>query len=163
MPQSGRRMVGFISFPRILVLCEMQSTSSRIWTRVTVSISYYDSHYTTSIDKWLQYDGQIGDISPLLKRTPTHPKRRNKGKKGTSLLFKEQKQKKKSSLFKGQRQKGVSSLFKDRDERWWNGFGEFHMILGCLKHTRPDSRETIIHRFLTYLLIKTGEEWRVRR
>ena len=26
---------------------EMQSVSSRIWTRVTVSISYNDNHYTT--------------------------------------------------------------------------------------------------------------------
>ena len=30
-----------------LVLCEMQSVSSRIWTRVTMSISYDDNHYTT--------------------------------------------------------------------------------------------------------------------
>ena len=27
----------------------MQSVTSRIWTRVTVSISYDDNHYTTSI------------------------------------------------------------------------------------------------------------------
>ena len=31
----------------VLVLCEMQSVSSRIWTRVTVSISYDDNNYTT--------------------------------------------------------------------------------------------------------------------
>ena len=31
----------------ILVLCEMQSISSSIWTRVAVSISYDDNHYTT--------------------------------------------------------------------------------------------------------------------
>ena len=30
-----------------LVLCEMQSVSSRIWTSVAVSISYDDNHYTT--------------------------------------------------------------------------------------------------------------------
>ena len=29
------------------MLCEMQSASSRIWTRVAVSISYDDNHYTT--------------------------------------------------------------------------------------------------------------------
>ena len=29
------------------MLCEMQSVSSRIWTRVAVSISYDDNHYTT--------------------------------------------------------------------------------------------------------------------
>ena len=40
-------MVGFIPFPRVLVLCEMQSFSSRIWTRVAVSISYDDNHYIT--------------------------------------------------------------------------------------------------------------------
>ena len=37
----------FIPFPRVLVLCEMQSVSSRIWTRVVVSISYDDNCYTT--------------------------------------------------------------------------------------------------------------------
>ena len=36
-----------IPFPRVLVLCEMQSVSSRIWTHVTASISYDDNHYTT--------------------------------------------------------------------------------------------------------------------
>ena len=29
------------------MLCEMQSVSSRIWTRVVVSIFYDDNHYTT--------------------------------------------------------------------------------------------------------------------
>ena len=38
----------FISFPRVLVLCEMQSVSARIWTRVAVSISYDDNPYTTN-------------------------------------------------------------------------------------------------------------------
>ena len=36
-----------IPFPRVLVLCEMQSVSSRIWTRVAGSISYDVNHYTT--------------------------------------------------------------------------------------------------------------------
>ena len=31
------------------MLCEMLSVSSRIWTRVAVSISYNDNHYTTGI------------------------------------------------------------------------------------------------------------------
>ena len=31
------------------MLCEMHSISSRIWTRVAVSIPYDDNHYTTSI------------------------------------------------------------------------------------------------------------------
>ena len=36
-----------IPFPRVLVLCEMQSVSSRIWTRIAVFISYGDNDYTT--------------------------------------------------------------------------------------------------------------------
>ena len=34
LPIAGGRIIGFIPFPRVLVLCEMQSVSSRIWTRV---------------------------------------------------------------------------------------------------------------------------------
>ena len=48
LPMGGERIIGFIPFPKVLVLCEMQSVSSRIWTRVVVSISYDDNHYTTS-------------------------------------------------------------------------------------------------------------------
>ena len=44
---AGGRIIGFIPFPRVLVQCEMQSVSSRIWTRVAESISYDDNHYTT--------------------------------------------------------------------------------------------------------------------
>ena len=47
LPIAGGRIIGFIFFPRVLALCEMQSASSRIWTRVPVSISYNDNHYTT--------------------------------------------------------------------------------------------------------------------
>ena len=47
LPIAGGRIIGFIPFPRVLVLCEMQSVSSRIWTRVAVSISYDDNNYTT--------------------------------------------------------------------------------------------------------------------
>ena len=49
LPIAGGRIIGFIPFQRVLVLCEMQSVSSRIWTRVAVSISYDDNHYTTGI------------------------------------------------------------------------------------------------------------------
>ena len=48
LPIAGGRIIGFIHFPRVSVLCEMQSVSSRIWTSVAVSISYDDNHYTTS-------------------------------------------------------------------------------------------------------------------
>ena len=47
LPIAGGRIIGYIPFPRVLVLCEMQSVSSRIWTRVAVSISYDDNDYTT--------------------------------------------------------------------------------------------------------------------
>ena len=43
---AGGRIIGFIPFPRVLGLCEMQSVSFRIWTRVTVSTSYDNNHYT---------------------------------------------------------------------------------------------------------------------
>ena len=46
LPIAGGRIIEFIPFP--MVLWEMQSVSSRFWTRVTVSISYDDNHYTTS-------------------------------------------------------------------------------------------------------------------
>ena len=47
LPIAGRRIIGFISFPKVLVLCEMQSASARIWTHVAMSISYKHNHYTT--------------------------------------------------------------------------------------------------------------------
>ena len=47
LPITGGRIIGFIPFPRVLELCEMQSVSSRIWTRVAVSISCDDNHCTT--------------------------------------------------------------------------------------------------------------------
>ena len=46
LPIVGGRIIGFIPFPRVLVICEMRSVSSWIWTRVIVSISYDDNHYT---------------------------------------------------------------------------------------------------------------------
>ena len=47
LPIAGGRIIGFIPFPRGLVLREKQSISSRIWIRVVVFISYDDNHYTT--------------------------------------------------------------------------------------------------------------------
>ena len=46
LPTAGGGIIGFIPFPRVLVLCEMQSASSRIWTCVAVSISCNNTHYT---------------------------------------------------------------------------------------------------------------------
>ena len=45
---AGGRIVGFILFPRILALCEMQTAWSRIWTWATESISYDDNHLAMS-------------------------------------------------------------------------------------------------------------------
>ena len=47
LPIVGGRIIGFIPFPKVLVLCEMQSVSCRIWNRVILSIFYDDNHYTT--------------------------------------------------------------------------------------------------------------------
>ena len=47
LPIAGGRIIGFIPFPRVLVLCEMHSVSSRIGTHVAVFISYDDNHYST--------------------------------------------------------------------------------------------------------------------
>ena len=52
LPIAGGRIIGFIPFPRVLVLCEMQSVSSRIWTRIAVFISYGDNDYTTGTSIW---------------------------------------------------------------------------------------------------------------
>ena len=51
LPIAGRRIIGFIPFPRVLVLCETKSVSSRIWTRVAVFISNDDNHYTTGTSR----------------------------------------------------------------------------------------------------------------
>ena len=50
LPIAGGRIIGCITFPRVLVLCEMQSVWSSIWTRVAVSIYYDHIHYTTRHD-----------------------------------------------------------------------------------------------------------------
>ena len=70
LPIAGGRIIGFIPFPRVLVLCEMQSVSSRIWTRIAVFISYGDNHYTTGTS-----DGEIPVMRELwgMQSTPTLP------------------------------------------------------------------------------------------
>ena len=44
----------------VLVLCEMQSVSSRIWTRIVVSNSYDDNHYTTGTSTNFLIGVQLG-------------------------------------------------------------------------------------------------------
>ena len=48
LPIVGVGIIGFILFPQVFVLCEMQSTSFRIWTRVIVSISYNAHDHITN-------------------------------------------------------------------------------------------------------------------
>ncbi len=38
LPIAGGRIIGFIPFPKVLVLCEMQSVRSRIWTCVAIRV-----------------------------------------------------------------------------------------------------------------------------
>ena len=59
LPMAERRIIGFIPFPRVLVLCEMQSVSYRIWTRVAVSTSYDDNHYTTGTSLLNLYNSEV--------------------------------------------------------------------------------------------------------
>ena len=42
---SKQRIFGFMSFSKILLLCEMETTSFRIWTLVTEFIFYDNNHY----------------------------------------------------------------------------------------------------------------------
>ena len=63
LPIAGGRIIGFIPFPRVLVLCEMQSALFRIWTRVAMSISYDDNHYTTATS--ISSDGWSGSLEQV--------------------------------------------------------------------------------------------------
>ena len=47
LPIAEGRITGFMPFPRLLVLCEIQSALSRIWTRDVESIFFDYNHYTT--------------------------------------------------------------------------------------------------------------------
>ena len=48
LPIASGRIVGCIYFPRVLTLCEMQTDSSRVWTRIALLISDDDNKCTTS-------------------------------------------------------------------------------------------------------------------
>ena len=51
LPMTSNRIGGFIPFLSVIELYEMQTASSRSWTRVSVSISYDNFHYITSASK----------------------------------------------------------------------------------------------------------------
>ena len=46
LPIAWGRIIGFIPFQRVSVLCEMQSALSKILTHVAVSTSHDSNHYT---------------------------------------------------------------------------------------------------------------------
>ena len=64
LPIAGVIIIGFISFPRVLVQCEMQSVLSRIWTRIAVSISHDDNHYTTGTSTYNGISTIVGYLMP---------------------------------------------------------------------------------------------------
>ena len=67
LPIAGGRIIRFIPFPRVLVLCEVQSVSSRIWTRVVMSNSCDDNNYTTgTLEAW--WPGYSWDVEEYMKR-----------------------------------------------------------------------------------------------
>ena len=73
---AGGRIIGFIPFPKVLVLCEIQSVSSRIWTRIAVSISCDDNHYTSnklSNDGSVQYLDEWPLINSMYYKQPWGP------------------------------------------------------------------------------------------
>ena len=70
LPIVGGRIIGFIPFPRVLMVCEMQSVSSRIWTRVTVSISYDVYHYSTSPSCLLIKMWQLAEANGVTRNEP---------------------------------------------------------------------------------------------
>ena len=55
LPKAEGRTTGFIHLPRVLVVWEMQSVSSRIWTRVAEFISFDDNHYTTGTSNLMPF------------------------------------------------------------------------------------------------------------
>ena len=55
----------------VLVLCEMQSVSSRIWTRVAVSISSDDNDYTTGTSYKFRIMEQLVRIELTNNSLPT--------------------------------------------------------------------------------------------
>ena len=58
LPIDETRIVGLISFPKVLSPCEMKTASSRIWTWIVVIILYSNNHYTTSALLHCQYTRQ---------------------------------------------------------------------------------------------------------
>ena len=54
-------IAGFIPFPRVLALYEIQTASSRIWTQVAGSIFYDDNYITTSTSSFVGRQTNLGE------------------------------------------------------------------------------------------------------
>ena len=62
----------------------MQSGSSRIWTRVAVSISYDDNHYTTGIS--LLYRHERVEVAAIEERERVREKERLRDQPRTAII-----------------------------------------------------------------------------
>ena len=69
LPIAGERIIGFIPFPRVLMLYKIQTALSRIWTWFVVSISYKDVHIIIII---IMSCGLHGYPWPSLFTSPYH-------------------------------------------------------------------------------------------
>ena len=49
LPIAGGRILCFMPFPRVFALREMQTASTKIWTRVAISTPYGDDRYTKGV------------------------------------------------------------------------------------------------------------------
>ena len=58
-PITEGRIVGFMPFPRVLVLCKMQRVRFRIWTQVTTSTSSDNCYTMNTYDKYHVYTFDI--------------------------------------------------------------------------------------------------------
>ena len=71
LPIAGGRIIGFIPFPRVLVLCEMQLVSSRIWTHITLIVSELYFH-------WVPSSSGLSLVNKNLPKTSINKKKDNK-------------------------------------------------------------------------------------
>ena len=64
---AGGGIIGFYFFPRVFVLCEMQSASSRIWTLIAVSISYDDNITSRTPSVGSRYFYSVSGVVVLIR------------------------------------------------------------------------------------------------
>ena len=72
---AGRRIIGFIPFPTILVLWELQFDSSRIWTRIPVCIACDNNYNTTGtsyICIYIHVSNQMLSVIHIHTETQAH-------------------------------------------------------------------------------------------